>query len=73
MHNEVTAVAAVKELLVTITGTYLLNKLPVAFPIQKFITTLQKQETAPFLTQINSFHIRKTDMLMIHFNIIPNI
>jgi len=51
MCNKITAVTAVKELLVTVTDTYLLNEFRLEFPIQMIITMLKKQETIHVLTQ----------------------
>ena len=51
MCNKITAVTAVKELLVTVTDTYLLNEFRLEFPIQMIITMLKKQETIHVLIQ----------------------
>jgi len=73
MCNKIRAIVAVKELLVTKTGTHLFNEFRITSPIQRFITILKKHETIPVLTQISPFHICKIYILMTHFGIIPSI
>ena len=73
MCKKITSVVPVKEVLITVNGTYLFNEFRVGFPIQSFTTILKKHETVPVLIQINSFHICETYIFITHFNIIPNI